>query len=481
MKKNAWTDADIRGVLAKAKLQRRSIWAKDPGAERGKGALEFRASPEGKGRWYWRYTLPDRSSTRIPLGTYGDRDDALTLREARQERDSKVALYIKPESKDVRAFEAEQVQAKRDGKERAALEKIAKLEADRDRLTLSVSRLLAEYVEHLEEAGKALSARDAGNMFKNHVSDAFPAFAALPALDLMPGHVVEILRRLIDGEKRTTARKLRSYLRAAYSLAIGAAHDPNSTARLDRFNVKSNPVQSVKTIKGGSVAGERTLNERELKAYIGWLESQKSPNASALLLALYSGGQRMSQLLRVNVADVDTGEQILLLEDGKGRRKTARKHAVPYSTRGRALVDDLLAQATEKEREFLFVDNPAMVASKVTQASKMVNDACNAMTANPKAFGLDSIKPFRMGDIRRTCETMLAPIVSKDIRAQLLSHGVSGVQATNYDRYAYIDEKRAAINLWESRLAEIAAGKFKAPATAKSKVTALRKTARKNA
>ena len=482
MKNNAWTDADIRGVIAKAKTKKQSIWAKDPGAERGKGTLEFRASPEGNGRWYWRYTLADRSTTRIPLGTYGDRDGELTLREARQERDRKVALYIKPESRDVRAFEAEQVQVKREAKEGAARDKIAKLEADRDRLTLSVTRLLAEYVEHLEAAGKALSARDAGNMFTNHFNEAFPALAALPAIDLTPAHVVEVLRRLIEKGQKTTARKLRSYLRAAYGLAIGAVFDPNSKARLVKFDIKSNPVQPVKTIEGGSIAGERALNERELKAYISWLEGHESRHAKALLLILYLAGQRVSQVLRVRVADVDTAEQTILLEDAKGKRKIARKHLVPYGTRARALVDELLAAAAEQKREFLFVENLSGVTSKVSDASRVVTEASLAMTAKPKDFGFDKMQAFRMGDIRRTCETLLAGLgISKDIRAQLLSHGISGVQATNYDMHSYLDEKRAAINLWESRLAEIAAGNFKAPATAKSKVTALRKPERKKA
>jgi len=54
-------------------------------------------------------------------------------------------------------------------------------------------------------------------------------------------------------------------------------------------------------------------------------------------------------------------------------------------------------------------------------------------------------EPFTLRDIRRTVETMLAGLgISKDTRVQLLSHGISGVQAT--------DEKRAALVAWEARL-----------------------------
>ena len=49
--------------------------------------------------------------------------------------------------------------------------------------------------------------------------------------------------------------------------------------------------------------------------------------------------------------------------------------------------------------------------------------------------------------------------ISRDTRAQLLSHGISGVQAAHYDRHEYIDEKRAALVAWEARLDEITTGK----------------------
>ena len=51
-----------------------------------------------------------------------------------------------------------------------------------------------------------------------------------------------------------------------------------------------------------------------------------------------------------------------------------------------------------------------------------------------------------MRDIRRTVETMRAGLgVSKDTRVQLLSHGISAVQAAHYDQHTYTDEKRAAL------------------------------------
>ncbi len=59
-------------------------------------------------------------------------------------------------------------------------------------------------------------------------------------------------------------------------------------------------------------------------------------------------------------------------------------------------------------------------------------------------------EPFDLRDLRRTAETHLAKIgVAQDIRAQLLSHGISGVQARHYDQHGYEKEKRATLERWE--------------------------------
>ena len=60
---------------------------------------------------------------------------------------------------------------------------------------------------------------------------------------------------------------------------------------------------------------------------------------------------------------------------------------------------------------------------------------------------------FLFRDLRRTSETEMAAIgFSVDLRAQLLSHGLGGVQAVHYDRHSYLPEKKAALEKWERHL-----------------------------
>jgi len=61
---------------------------------------------------------------------------------------------------------------------------------------------------------------------------------------------------------------------------------------------------------------------------------------------------------------------------------------------------------------------------------------------------------FLLADVRRTCETRMAELgVSKDLRAQIQSHGLGGVQDRHYDRYEYLKEKRIALDAWAAWLA----------------------------
>ena len=59
-------------------------------------------------------------------------------------------------------------------------------------------------------------------------------------------------------------------------------------------------------------------------------------------------------------------------------------------------------------------------------------------------------KSFSYADIRRTAETLMAGLgVSDEHRAQVQSHGLSGVQLRHYNKYDYMKEKREALLKWE--------------------------------
>lgn len=181
------------------------------------------------------------------------------------------------------------------------------------------------------------------------------------------------------------------------------------------------------------------MSAEELKVYMTALGDGLAD--MALNLALYSGGQRMAQLLRAKVTDYNQKTKTLTILDGKGARKKPRIHELPLGPVAASIADLLLHNAEETESVFLFASRGSVMHESTP--GKRVKEISDVMGGDP----------FDLRDIRRTVETMLAGLgVSKDIRAQLLSHGVTGIQATHYDRHEYIEEKRAALGKWERHL-----------------------------
>ena len=357
---------------------------------------------------------------------------------------------------DPRELEREQAEAKA----RAKAAKQAATDDAEKRKRYTLKALCEAYADLLEANGKAQSARQTRSIFKCHVLDAHPDIAALPAQDVTAHQIATMVRKVAEQGKDRTAGILRSYLSAAFNAARKSPFDAKLPSALIAYGIESNPVEPVSTI--AVRRGNHTLTAGELKAYMAALSDDDLPDL-ALKLALYAGGQRMAQLLRAKVGDYDEHTKALRLWDGKGKRSTPREHLLPLAPKAAVIVEKLAARAKALEEanarkegrepgnsNLWLLSSQGKTPLADTTPGKRATAICKSM--NGEAFDLR--------DLRRTCETMLAGMgISKDTRAQLLSHGLSGVQDAHYDRHGYIEEKRAALTAWEQRLDEIATGK----------------------
>lgn len=352
---------------------------------------------------------------------------------------------------DPRELDRQEEQAKAAAK--AAEEATKAEEARRQRYTL---RALCEaYAVHLERAGKGKSAAATRSAFKCHVFEAHPQIASQAARDVTAHQVAAMVRKVREAGKERAAGVLRSYLSAAYNAAKRAPFDSALPADLIPFGVEHNPVDAIPAIP--VKRGDRTLSTDELRAYLAEL-GDELPDV-ALRLALLAGGQRMAQLLRAKVSDYDADTATLRLWDGKGKRSAAREHLLPLAPKGAALVAGLVERSRKREegRAKAKGKTPDMAGLWLfsTHGRVQMTETTPGNRAKEICIGM-KCEAFDLRDIRRTVETMLAGMgISKDTRAQLLSHGISGVQAAHYDRYSYMDEKRTALLAWEARLSAI--------------------------
>ena len=413
--------------------------------------LALRATPASESRAFIFQTKLNGKALRVTIGdsrAWGIEDARTEARRLQTEID---------QGNDPRQQKAERIAAAE--AKRAAAE-AAKADAERQaRYTLRA--LCDAYVTRLERAGKAKSAASTRSAFKCHV---FPhaEIADTPARAVTPHQIAALVRKVREAGKERAAGVLRSYLSAAFNTAKRAPFDSALPADLIPFGIEHNPVDVIPAI--AVQRGERTLSAGELRAYIGHLlriGHETGPELAdvALLLALYAGGQRMAQLLRAKVGDFDQDTATLRLWDGKGKRTQPREHLLPLAPHAAGMAAALVARAKARETERAKQEGRAPELAGLWLFSTHGRVAMNPETVSNRAAemcaGIGG-EPFNVRDIRRTVETMLAALgISKDTRAQLLSHGISGVQAAHYDRHAYTDEKRAALVAWEARLEAI--------------------------
>lgn len=391
-----------------------------------------------KSKVYFAEKRVDGRTVRVTLGLHGQ----ITADRAR--KDAMEALGRMAKGVDLNA----EKKAGRDARDVARATKAAGAK-------YTVKELCDWYAKHQKALGKQ-SATDAAGIFAKHIEGT--EYASMPARDLTPKQATVIIRSVVEQGHKRTAAKLRAYLRAAYALAQGADTNPQAPAALVLFNVETNPIASTAAIKNGSGTRDVTLTEDELGEAVRLLRERRAAQhddaLAALELSLLLGGQRLAQVLRIKAADVDLAGGTVTLFDPKGRRETARRHVLPLTASAAEL---LTAIDKVRRAEWLFGDkNATTTPDTIARKGAELLGQVQTNIAN-RAKGKAPARPaIQARDIRRTAETMLAAMgISKDVRAQLLSHGLGGVQDRSYDRHSYMDEKRNALQAWEARLLEL--------------------------
>jgi len=414
------TDRELKGAQCRSKKQARTVWLTES-LGHGRGSLLVKCTPLSV-HCYYRYVIPG-GTDQWPMGNMKDLG---SLKGAR-EHANKLAQE---------RHKVGNLRAQREEQERAK----AKAEEDFKR-TQEAARAAEQYtVAKLCEIYGGLRGADAANSLKNITKS---QYATLPARELTRKQVAEILRGIIERGKGRTAAKARSYLHAAYALALNAEGDANAPSSLLPFDIQTNPVVGTSSLSQFNKSRDRALSEAEARAYWKHIKGLSGTVGDAIKLQYLTGGQRFKQLLRAEVKDVDLDESIITLYDRKGRRTTARPHAVPLCTEALEIVKGRLAAAEALESKYLFT-----TYGKVPLNFRTISIEIKAiLKVMEKAGELSS--PAVPSDLRRTVETRLAALgISKETRGQLQSHGLSGVQARHYDRHDYLNEKRAAIVAW---------------------------------
>ena len=429
----------LAAAIKSAKESKTPTWLYDGGA---KGAGQLIAKVSGTGaRFYFDYRDSKGNRDRMPLSPYSEKEQKgkLTLKQARKRAGELSAVYQNT-TKDVRQHENQKRIEHEADLERQRLER-EKAKAG------SLGALIAAYIEHLQKNGK-MSYKATASSLKCHVLEPFPDLVAMPANTLTKSSFTPVFDRMLAAGIGRGLGTIRAAMHAAFNLALKSEKAGLEPFRV--FHVEFNPIAGIDTYKELSVPGERVLTIKELRTYLRGIDTLTNPVIRlAMLLHIYLGGQRPTQLFRVNAADVDLDRNTITQYDSKGKRQHPRAHMLPLTPKTRAWVEELLA---------LNADAPGIFSTD-GRSTIWPNTASNV--AHEISGGA-----YRLGDIRRTAETEMGRLkIGKDIKAQLLSHGLGDVQSRHYDKYAYLDQKLDALTKWESYLDSILAGDNVIPIT----------------
>jgi len=293
--------------------------------------------------------------------------------------------------------------------------------------TKTFSDLITAYLGTL--AGKP-SHRQAESLFRNHVPQ---DLKSKPAAEVSTDELAEVLSKLVAAGKVRSAAVLRSYTARAFKLAFGASRNPNTPPTLRGFGLTTDPAAPITAIEGGTGnTCERCLPVSELRDYAKRLTAlPDTQEKDVALIALYAGGQRITQLLR---GTVSLDGSALILMDGKGRRAQPRLHRIPinHGSKLATLIDGRTGRLWD------------MPEAEIEDAQLRVSGLVRQIAKGTTGEG------FNIRDIRRSVETALvAAGVSLDVTAQLLSHALGGLQHRNYLRHDFDTEKRRALALLE--------------------------------
>lgn len=392
------------------------------------GALQARKLANGAVQLYWRYSLGGKTS-REPIGVYDPSAPPKKLQPTPRGYGLAAALEKCRELADVHAARAD-TGGLREAKAQTRKTFIAQNAAEAEKSTRTLQKLLDAYVAYLKGQGRR-SHVDANQIFKRHVTEAWPAVVEAPAVDLTPDQVLDMLRRLIEAGKGRTANKLRSYIRAAYQCALDVRTTASIPVVFKAFDVVFNPAAQTRRSPQFDRADKRPFSKSELRAYWKLIGDRPGSEAAALRLHVLTGGQRIEQFVRLRWADV--GDEALTIFDGKGRPgQGPRPHQIPLLKLART---DL--KLLEREGEF---------ALSTTAGKKAIS--VRTLAAWAHAIVGESIEGFQLKRIRSGVETLLAANgVSREVRGHLQSHGLTGVQARHYDGHDYMPEKRVALEV----------------------------------
>lgn len=248
------------------------------------------------------------------------------------------------------------------------------------------------------------------------------------------------------------ARNLLGTLKMFFSWAI----------EQNEYGLEASPCRDIrsKALAGAKIAASRALDETEMAAFWRATQRLRYPFRQVYQLLLLSG-LRLNEVCDASWPEFNLKARLWTIPKSrmKGTEEKARPHAVPLTDDMLAILDQLPPRF--KRGDYLFSltlgASPVWVADKIKKQidAKMLR----LLRARARMCGEDpariKLERWTNHDLRRTMRSGLSKLrIDHDVKEALLAHLKPGIAGT-YDVYDLLDEKRAALEKWSTRVREI--------------------------
>jgi integrase len=255
-----------------------------------------------------------------------------------------------------------------------------------------------------------------------------PTIGKVAIYDLRRSHVAKIIDKIEDGSGPVMADRTRSYFRKA--LAWYAERD-------DQFNLNAAMVRVAPRASIKERARTRVLSDDELR--IIWFALKKAGTFGALLKTLLLTAQRKDEVARMARKEIGPDGTWTIPAE---RYKTKRPNHVPLSEAALAVIKK---QTKIGDSDYVFASGSGTPFSAFGKSKTAFDKTVQATRTEEAGQEVLPIPNWRLHDLRRTAKTLMQRAgVRPDISERVLGHVIAGVEGT-YDRYAYSDEKRDAL------------------------------------
>lgn len=335
-----------------------------------------------------------------------------------------------------------------EGKDPAAAKAAARAPKEKDPRT--VEKLFKAYVAWMKAAGKASAGEVERMLLKSkRVQCAADALGRdTPARDVTTEQILKHVASYFDRGFPGAADKARSYIGSAYSWAIGSANDYTVKQRQD-WGITVNPAAAIKRDQDATTEGERALDAAELRKLWDATFEDFTEDTGACVRVIAAVGQRVQETLRLAGREVDLEQRLwnMPAEKTKGRKHPL---VIPLPE---VIIPTLRRQIEKYGDAELFPSRPH------GEEDQMDHRAINRAIRRWLDLEDNDMPHFTTRDLRRTWKTRTGEAgIDRFVRDLIQQHAKNDTGSKHYDKWAYLPQKREAMDTWSRWLGIVLAG-----------------------